>query len=113
MPLLPLLLALRDRLLDQLGGFPGFDFAAGERVGWAWGALPRRSSERQIDAPALAAPPLRFDADDGSDGRSLAASVYSLPSTFFDAGAAAAFLAGVRAVDPERRIVVLADFAQV
>ena len=41
------------------------------------------------------------------------ASVYSLPSTFFDAGAAAAFLAGVRAVDRERRIVVLADLAQV
>ncbi|MEA2693878.1 MAG: hypothetical protein QOJ16_3265 [Acidobacteriota bacterium] len=105
--------ALRDRLLDQLGGFPGFDFAAGERVGWAWGALPRRSSERQIDTPALAGPPLRFDADDGGDGRSLAASVYSLPSAFFDAGTAAAFLAGVRAVDPERRIVVLADLAQV
>jgi hypothetical protein len=105
--------ALRDRLLDQLGGFPGFDFAAGERVGWAWGALPRRSSERQIDTPALTGPPLRFDADDGGDGRSLAASVYSLPSAFFDAGTAAAFLAGVRAVDPERRIVVLADLAQV
>jgi hypothetical protein len=104
--------ALRDRLLDQLGGFPGFDFAAGERVGWAWGALPRRASERLIAPDRLAATPLRFDADDGSDGRSLAASVYSLPSAFFDARTAAAFLAGVRAVDPERRIVVLADLAQ-
>jgi hypothetical protein len=103
--------ALRDRLLDQLGGFPGFDFAAGERVGWAWGALPRRSSERRIDSSSGSAGPkgLRFDADDGSDGRTLAASVYSLPSAFFDARSAATFLAAVRALGRERRIVVLAD----
>src|SRR5262249_51185863 len=97
--------ALRDRLLDQLGGFPGFDFAAGERVGWAWGALARKSSERRLAAP----PGLRFDADDGGDGRTLATSVYSLPSTLFDAASAAAFLAAVRTLDGGRRIVVLAD----
>jgi hypothetical protein len=109
--------ALRDRLLDQLGGLPGFDFAAGERVGWAWGVLPRRGSERQLAALAAReagrSPSFRFDADDGGDGHPLAASIYSLPSTFFDAPTAAAFLAGVRAVDRERRIVVLADLAQV
>jgi hypothetical protein len=104
--------ALRDRLLDQLGGIPGFDFAAAERVGWAWGALPRRAAGRQMEA-ARTSPSQRFDADDGGDGHALAASVYSLPSSFFDPRTAGAFLAGVRAVDRERRIVVLADLAQV
>jgi hypothetical protein len=136
--------ALRDRLLDALGGLPGFDFAAGERVSWAWGALPRRASERRIDAAHLGAesgqgrarternclspkgefehrpqadpariqhPRLRFDADDGGDGRPLAASVYSLPGTFFDAQAVTPFLSAVRALDRERRIVVLTDLA--
>jgi len=100
--------ALRDRLLDQLGGFPGFDFAAGERVGWAWGALPRRSSVRRLEVPA-GETNLRFDADDAGDGRSLAASVYSLPSTFFDPASATAFLTALRALGRERRIVVLVD----
>ncbi len=99
--------ALRDRLLDALGALPGFDFAAGERVAWAWGALPRRSAERRIEGDGR----WRFDADDGGDGRTLAASIYSLPSSFFDVGTAAAFLTAVRALGRERRIVVLADLA--
>src|SRR5262249_28109083 len=79
--------ALRDRLLDQLGGFPGFDFAAGERVGWAWGALPRRSSERRLDDPS-GRTGLRFDADDGGGGgggRGPAAPGDSPPPTFLPA----------------------------
>ena len=99
--------ALRDRLLEQLGGFPGFDFAAGERVGWAWGALARQSSRRRLPAGEG----WSFDADDGGDGRLLAASVYSLPSGFFDASTVGAFLTAVRALDRTRRIVVLTDLA--
>jgi len=47
------------------------------------------------------------------DGGAIAASVYSLPSAFFDAGDALPFLAGVRAADPRRALVVLADPAQI
>ncbi len=47
------------------------------------------------------------------DGGTIAVSVYSLPSAFFDADAALAFLAGVRAAAPRRTLVVLADGAQI
>jgi hypothetical protein len=52
------------------------------------------------------AEPLRFAADD--DG-AIVATVYSLPSAFFDAGEAATFLAGVRAVAPRRTLIALTD----
>jgi hypothetical protein len=48
----------------------------------------------------------RFDAD--TEGR-LAASVYSLPSSFFDLPAADAFLTAVRAAAPVRTLIVLTD----
>jgi hypothetical protein len=95
--------ALRDALLLELNQVRGFDFAASELVERAWGAIPRSAAERRVDfAPAAQ----RFDADVA--GR-LTASVYSLPSFFFDEAAAGAFLAGVRAADPERTLVVLTD----
>ena len=48
----------------------------------------------------------RFDADTG--GR-IEASVYSLPSFFFGAAEAEAFLAAVHAADPGRALIVLTD----
>ncbi len=92
---------LRDALLLELNQVRGFDFAASEAVERAWGAVPRRAAERKV-APT----DVRFDAD--VEGR-LTASVYSLPSFFFDAAAADAFLSAVRAAAPERTLIVLTD----
>ena len=69
----------------------GFDFAASDEVERAWGASPRRAAERRSGLRCRG-PALRLRLD----GR-LAASVYSLPSFFFDLPAADAFLSGVRA----------------
>jgi hypothetical protein len=94
---------LRDALLRELNQVRGIDFAASEEIETAWGAAPRRSAGRRVGyAPGGQS----FDPD--VEGR-LAASIFSLPSFFFDAGAAGGFLAAVRAADPERTLVVLAD----
>ncbi len=94
---------LRDALLQELNQVRGVDFAASETVERAWGAVPRRSADRRVP---FAAGAQRFDAD--VEGR-LDASVYSLPSFFFDLPAAGAFLAAVHAAAPERTLVVLTD----
>ncbi len=94
---------LRDALLRELNQVRGFDFAASEAVERAWGAIPRRASERRV---GYSPGDQRFDAD--VEGR-LAASVYSLPSFFFDETAADAFLSGIRAVAPQRTLIVLTD----
>ena len=94
---------LRDALLTELNQVRGFDFAASDEVERAWGAVPRRGAERRV---GFVPGGQRFDAD--VDGR-LAASVYSLPSFFFDLAAADAFLSAVRAAAPERTLVVLTD----
>jgi len=94
---------LRDALLLELNQVRGFDFAASDAVERAWGAIPRRGAERQT---AYDPKGQRFDAD--VEGR-LAASVYSLPSFFFDLPAADAFLTAVRAASPGRTLIVLAD----
>lgn len=96
---------LRDALLRELNQVRGFDFAASEAVERAWGAVPRRASERRV---AFSPGDQRFDAD--VEGR-LTASVYSLPSFFFGEAEPAvdAFLSGVRAVDPGRTLIVLTD----
>jgi hypothetical protein len=65
-------------------------------------AAPRRAAERRVGFT----PDQGFDSD--VDGR-LTASVYSLPSFFFDATTAEAFLAAVRAADPGRILIVLTD----
>jgi hypothetical protein len=73
------------------------------------GGTPRREPPHRAAANRrLASPPrgLRFDSD--PRGR-LKASIYSLPSSFFDAATAARFLSAVRALDPRREILVLAD----
>lgn len=94
---------LRDALLTELNQVRGFDFAASDEVERAWGAVPRRGADRRV---GFVAGGQRFDAD--IDGR-LAASVYSLPSFFFDLATADAFLSAVRAAAPERTLVVLTD----
>jgi hypothetical protein len=95
--------ALRDALLSELNQVRGFDFAASDEVERAWGAIPRRGDERRT---AYNPREQRFDAD--VEGR-LAASVYSLPSFFFDLPAVDAFLTAVRAAAPGRTLIVLTD----
>ncbi|HYG64965.1 MAG TPA: hypothetical protein VEL74_20450 [Thermoanaerobaculia bacterium] len=95
--------ALRDGLLAELNQVRGVDFAASERVESAWGAVPRRSGERRTAYPS---PAPRFGHDTGG---ALAASVYSLSSTFFSAEEATSFLAAVHEAAPERRLLVLTD----
>jgi hypothetical protein len=94
---------LRDDLLLALERPAAIDFAAAEEVESAWGAVPRRSADRLIP---FGRRPLRFD-DDAREP--IAASVFSLPSSFFDPPVAASFLAAVRAMAPQRDLVVLAD----
>jgi hypothetical protein len=94
---------LRDALLQELNQIQGIGFAASEEIETAWGAAPRRSAGRRV---GFTPGDQSFDPD--VEGR-LAASVYSLPSFFFDAPAAGDLLAAVRAADPERILVVLTD----
>lgn len=94
---------LRDELLLALERLPAIDFAAADAIESAWGAAPRRAADR---LSAFGREPARFDDDAGAP---IAASVYSLPSSFFDSPVAAAFLAAVRAMAPGRDLVVLTD----
>ncbi|HEY2737752.1 MAG TPA: hypothetical protein VGK45_05065, partial [Thermoanaerobaculia bacterium] len=93
---------LRDDLLLALNRIEGIDFAASEAIESAWRAVPRQSAARRVDY----APGLRFD-DEAE--RPLSASIYSLPSAFFDAAAAESFLSAVRQAAPQRTILVLTD----
>jgi len=93
---------LRDDLLLALNRIEGIDFAASEAIESAWGAVPRQSATRRVEY----APGLRFD-DEAE--RPLSASVYSLPSAFFDAAVAESFLAAVRQAAPRRTILVLTE----
>jgi hypothetical protein len=110
LPLLPRALdpqapaGLRDALLLELNQVRGVDFAASDEVERTWGAVPRRAAGRRSGSTRG----LRFDAD--TAGR-LTASVYSLPSFFFDLKTADAFLSAVHAASPERTLVVLTDSA--
>ena len=65
-------------------------------------SAPRSSADRRVPY----APGLRFT-DDAE--LPLAASVYSLPSFFFDAATADAFLSAVRKAAPDRELIVLTD----
>src|ERR1700724_1467971 len=105
---LPLDPAGRRRLVAALGRaalarLPAIDFAAADAIESAWGAAPRRATDR---LSAFGREPARFDDDADAP---IAASVYSLPSSFFDSPVAAAFLAAVRAMAPGRDLLVLTD----
>jgi hypothetical protein len=95
--------ALRDDLLLELNQVRGLDFPASDRIEHAWGATPRTAAERRVEFTPAAQ---RFDSDVG--GR-LAASVYSLPSFFFDETTAGVFLSAVRSADAARTLIVLTD----
>ncbi|HXU29511.1 MAG TPA: hypothetical protein VN851_02950 [Thermoanaerobaculia bacterium] len=82
----------------------GLSFEQTENLAVAWGLAPRSSAGRHLEKAAPGA--LRFD-DDWT--REIAASVYSLPSSFFSAAESKAFLAGVHSLAPKREILVLAD----
>jgi hypothetical protein len=97
---------LRDDLLFELNQVRGIDFAASETIEAGWGAVPRRALDRRVDFPQGAADRLRFFDEAESP---LAASIYSLPSFFFGAEEARAFLAGMRQAAPDRTLVVLTD----
>jgi len=94
---------LRDDLLLALERLPAIDFAAADAIESAWGAAPRRAADR---LSAFGREPAHFDDDAEAP---IAASVYSLPSSFFDSPVAAAFLAALRAMAPQRDLVVLTD----
>lgn len=97
---------LRDDLLFELNQVRGIDFAASEAIEAGWKAAPRRALERRVPFPASAADRLRFF-DEAENP--LTASVYSLPSFFFDEKTSEVFLAGVRKAAPDRTLVVLTD----
>jgi hypothetical protein len=94
---------LRDELLLELNQVRGFDFDASDRIEHAWGTTPRLAAERRVGFTPAGQ---RFDSD--VEGR-LAASVYSLPSFFFDETTAGSFLSAVRAADSARTLIVLTD----
>lgn len=97
---------LRDDLLFELNQVRGIDFAASEAIEMGWKAAPRRALERRVAFPTGDADRLRFF-DEAENP--LTASVYSLPSFFFDEKTATAFLSGVRKAAPDRTLVVLTD----
>ncbi len=94
---------LRDDLLLALEAQPGIDFDAAEAIESGWRAAPRRSADR---LSAYGREPLRFDDDAAAP---IAASVFSLPSSFFGEPETAALLAALRTMAPGRDLVVLAD----
>jgi hypothetical protein len=67
-------------------------------------ARPAVAAQRRLDYAAVG-PRLRFSSDDDP----IVASVYCLPSSYFDAGEAARLLAAVRAAAPRRELLVLTD----
>lgn len=95
--------ALRADLLAALARLPGVGYDALESIEVAWRAAPRTSASRRAPRPPAG---LRSGGD--TEG-AIAASFYSLPSSFVDAGTAASFLAAVRALDPKRTLVALTD----
>src|SRR5580693_6790304 len=68
---------------------------------------PPASAARRLDFAAVA-PRLRFSSDDDP----IVASVYSLPSAYFEASEVVRLLDAVHAWAPERRLLVLADARQ-
>jgi hypothetical protein len=111
LPLLPRMLdpevppALRDDLLGALVDVPGFDLGAAGPVELAWGAVARTAAERRDpQEPGLAGPRIEDEPQ-----LALLASVYSLPSTLVQAREAEALLVALRAADPARELLVLAD----
>jgi hypothetical protein len=94
---------LKDLLLFSVNNVPGIDFAASERIESTWKAVPRASRERET---AFDPQSFRFNDDYTLP---IEATVYSLPSNFFDAAEVIVFLKNLRDVSPRREILVLVD----
>lgn len=94
---------LKDLLLYSLNNVPGIDFTASERIESSWGAIHRRSLEREVPYDEVGA--TSFD----DIRRSIEASIYSLPSRFFTASEIIPFLEAVRALAPQRTLLALVD----
>lgn len=93
----------RGLLLFALEQTPGFDFELSEEVESAWGAIARPSRARHRALDTLV--PL----DPGDQEGTISGSIYSLPSTYFSAQEAAAFLRELRRIAPERPLLALVD----
>ncbi len=94
---------LRASLLYAVDSIPAIDFETSERIEAAWKAVPRRSAEREVSFR----PGSAFFPDD--IGGRVRASVFSFPSRLFEAADVETFLAAVRRLAPERKLVVLSD----
>ena len=102
--------ALRDRLLYELATGPGLTFDQSEALELTWGAAVRATGPREVDSLPTG---LTFPDETGETGGTIAATVFSFPSRWFDGPASmdrlARLLRAVRERSPEREIVVLAD----
>jgi hypothetical protein len=95
--------ALRDQLLYSINNLPGVDYRASERIEWAWGAVERRSLEREV----LFNPDVLDLSDD--PGAAIAASVYSFPAPFLDPADVRQLMARIRRLRPDRTLIALVD----
>ncbi len=94
--------ALRDRLLEDLHRLRRVGFDDVEAIEVAWGAVPRSSRERRIEAGEVPCGEVRAEG-------AIEASIFSLPSSFFSPAEAEAFLRGVEERAPGRLLLVLSD----
>lgn len=94
---------LRRRLLTTVARLPGIDFDGVERVAVAWKVAVRSSADRRW-TPADAG---WRTLDDGA--APIHATVFSLPSRFFDATDCLALLRACRERRPERALIALTD----
>jgi len=90
-------------VLDELDRSAGLDFDTSEAMAAAAHLAPHRSGELRM---AFDRAKLSFPDDLAGP---IAASIYSLSSSFFTPAEAKAFLAAVHRASPKRRLIVLAD----
>lgn len=88
----------RKRMLSRLNNL---EFGAAERIEVAWGLARRTSRSREV---VFGTWPTRL-----GSAHPIRASIYSLPSAFFEHPEATAFLRGVHSFAPERDLVVLSN----
>lgn len=90
--------AARQRMLEQLFAF---DFGVIEKIEVAWGVALRSSRSREVLFDAV-------DLEYGSQS-AIRASIYSLPSTYFDLEEATAFLRSLHGMAPQRQLIVVSN----
>ncbi len=97
---------LRDRVLIEINKLPGVTFDLAEQIEWQWCSIQRPSRDREV-APGDSGA-WRLAEGEGA----IAASIYSLPRSFFDQAEAEAFLRAVREANPNRALLALSDLNQ-